>query len=97
MQQTLREGRSVEGGESTAETGLYELIGIVTHKGRSADSGHYMAYVRQSNSNGWWLFDDDKVSETTTEDVLKLKGGGDRDMAYLCFYRKKSIHSTSSR
>lgn len=77
------------------ETGLYELFGIVTHKGRSADSGHYMAYVRQSNSNSWWLFDDDKVSETTSEEVLKLKGGGDRDMAYLCFYRRKFLNLDS--
>ena len=29
------------------------------------------------------------VSEVKTEDVMKLDGGGDRDMAYLCFYRAK--------
>jgi hypothetical protein len=27
--------------------GNYELYAILTHKGRSADSGHYMAWVRQ--------------------------------------------------
>jgi ubiquitin carboxyl-terminal hydrolase 14 len=26
--------------------GNYELYAILTHKGRSADSGHYMAWVR---------------------------------------------------
>ncbi len=27
--------------------GLYELFAVVTHKGRSADSGHYMGWVRR--------------------------------------------------
>ncbi|KAL5525365.1 UBP6 [Sanghuangporus sanghuang] len=28
-------------------TGLYELIGIVTHKGATADSGHYIGFVKK--------------------------------------------------
>lgn len=71
-------------------TGLYELHGLVTHKGRSADSGHYIGWVRQGlGSSLWWCFNDNKVTEARTEDVLALKGGGDRDMAYLVFYRCK--------
>jgi ubiquitin carboxyl-terminal hydrolase 14 len=71
--------------------GLYLLTGVVTHKGRFAESGHYVSYVRKSeDSHYWWKFDDDKVSETITEEIMKLKGGGDRDMAYLCFYSVKS-------
>lgn len=71
-------------------TGKYELHAIVTHKGRSADSGHYMGWVRQSPGSAyWWCYDDDKVTEVSTEDIMKLKGGGDRDMAYLNFYRFK--------
>ena len=31
------------------------------------------------------------VTETTTEEVMKLKGGGDRDTAYLMFYRYKDF------
>lgn len=27
------------------ETGNYELIAVVTHKGRSADGGHYIGWV----------------------------------------------------
>ncbi len=27
--------------------GKYELFGVLTHKGRSADSGHYTAWVKQ--------------------------------------------------
>lgn len=30
------------------ETGNYELVAVLTHKGRSADSGHYVAWVHKS-------------------------------------------------
>ncbi|KAH7103506.1 cysteine proteinase [Auriculariales sp. MPI-PUGE-AT-0066] len=30
-----------------SQTGLYELAGIVTHKGASAESGHYIGFVRR--------------------------------------------------
>lgn len=33
--------------------GNYELYGLVTHKGRSADGGHYVGWVRQEGSD--WL------------------------------------------
>lgn len=83
--------------------GLYELFAVVTHKGRDADGGHYMAWVKAENGHGkvekiadtnednedWFVFDDDEVSPCKTEDVLNLKGGGDWHMSYLNFYRAK--------
>lgn len=70
--------------------GHYELMGVVTHKGRSADSGHYIGWVRkEASSSQWWKYDDDKVTEVTTADILNLKGGGDWHTAYLNFYRFK--------
>ncbi|KAL7519552.1 hypothetical protein ACHAWX_004310 [Stephanocyclus meneghinianus] len=88
--------------------GLYELFAVVTHKGRDADGGHYMGWVKADNTdnrNGsglkqkiadteeenedWYVFDDDEVSPCKTEDILKLKGGGDWHMSYLNFYRAK--------
>jgi ubiquitin carboxyl-terminal hydrolase 14 len=77
-------------GVSAEFTGMYELHSLVTHKGRSADSGHYIGWTRQApGSSFWWKYDDDLVSEVRTEDIMKLDGGGDRDMAYLVFYRAK--------
>jgi ubiquitin carboxyl-terminal hydrolase 14 len=35
-----------EAGLTSAFKGTYELYGVVTHKGRSADAGHYMGWVR---------------------------------------------------
>jgi len=83
--------------------GVYELFAVVTHKGRDADGGHYMAWVKAESNHGevkqiadtdeqnedWFVFDDDEVSPCKTEDVLKLKGGGDWHMSYLNFYRAK--------
>ena len=42
-------------------TGMYQLNGVVTHKGRSADSGHYIGWVRQGGDD-WLKFDDDIVT-----------------------------------
>ena len=82
--------------------GLYELFAVVTHKGRDADGGHYMGWVKaekrgevqkiadtDEDNEDWYVFDDDEVSPCKTEDVLKLKGGGDWPLAYLNFYRAK--------
>ena len=72
-------------------SGHYELMGVVTHKGRSADSGHYIGWVRQHpGSNFWWKFDDEKVSEVSTSEILKLCGG-DSHLAYLNIYRFKEL------
>ena len=35
------------------DAGNYELIGVVTHKGRSADGGHYIGWVHASGDD--WL------------------------------------------
>ena len=69
-------------------TGMYELHSIVTHKGRDADGGHYIGWVRQEpGSAKWWQYNDDVVSEVNQTEIMLLCGGGDRDIAYLAFYR----------
>ncbi|KAG1671301.1 hypothetical protein FOA52_010873 [Chlamydomonas sp. UWO 241] len=69
-----------------ALTGKYELVSCLTHKGRSADSGHYTAWVRHADGR-WVLFDDDTLTFKKDEDILALSGGGDWHMAYLLLYR----------
>ena len=71
-------------------TGLFELHSLVTHKGRSADGGHYIGWVRkEERSSKWYQYNDDVVTEHDQAEVMGLSGGGDRDMAYLAFYRYK--------
>lgn len=65
--------------------GKYELFAIITHKGRTADSGHYLAWTKREKD--WLRFDDDNVDAVSEEEIRKLSGGGDWHMAYICFYR----------
>ena len=74
--------------EGANKSGVYELRGVVTHQGASADSGHYTAYVkkqgpldpktgkRKEEDGKWWWFNDDKVSEVDSEKIDTLSGGG---------------------
>jgi len=73
--------------ELVNDTGYYQLSAVISHKGRDADGGHYVAWVRQQDDE-WLLFDDQTVSPCTTEDVKRLTGHGGADwhIAYLCIY-----------
>ena len=78
--------------EGANKSGLYELRGVITHQGASADSGHYTSYVkkaarmvddpkapggtRKEEDGKWWWFNDDKVSEVDAEKIETLSGGG---------------------
>jgi Ubiquitin carboxyl-terminal hydrolase len=42
---------------------------VLTHKGRSADSGHYVAWVKQPDGK-WIQFDDDKASRLVLSYVV---------------------------
>eukprot|EP00290_Baffinella_frigidus_P026312 CAMPEP_0180230834 /NCGR_PEP_ID=MMETSP0987-20121128/26410_1 /TAXON_ID=697907 /ORGANISM="non described non described, Strain CCMP2293" /LENGTH=559 /DNA_ID=CAMNT_0022195925 /DNA_START=12 /DNA_END=1691 /DNA_ORIENTATION=+ len=73
--------------------GSYELTGVLTHQGRSADGGHYISWIKKEGaskeaSQTWYKFDDDKVSEVDEKKVKELYGGGDWHMAYICLYKK---------
>ena len=70
------------------KSGLYELRGVVTHQGASADSGHYTSYVKKrgevdpvigkrgEEDGKWWWFNDEKVSEVEGDRIDLLSGGG---------------------
>lgn len=57
-------------------SGYYELIAVLTHKGRSSNSGHYVGWSKNTKTGQWHMYDDDVVSAVTEEDILKLSGGG---------------------
>jgi len=72
-------------------SGLYDLCAVLTHIGRSADSGHYIGWVRKENSEDWIQYDDDRVKIVSQEDIQKLDGGGDWHTAYILLYQSKKI------
>lgn len=69
-------------------TGLYELLGVITHQGASADSGHYCSYVKKKGGDGktWYFFNDDRVSEVGEDKIEQLSGGGESHSALICLY-----------
>lgn len=88
--------------DSTAnQTGLYELRGVITHQGSSADSGHYTAYVKktalpgQEEDGKWWWFNDDKVQEVDSEKIETLSGGGESHSALILLYRAVELPKVS--
>ena len=85
--------------EGSNKSGLYELRGVVTHQGASADSGHYTSYVkkqgaldqktgkRKEEDGKWWWFNDEKVSEVEADKIDTLSGGGESHSALILLYR----------
>ncbi|KAL7788691.1 ubiquitin carboxyl-terminal hydrolase 14 [Trichoderma ceciliae] len=88
------------------QSGLYELRGVVTHQGASADSGHYTAYVKKTGTvdpktgkkekedGNWWWFNDEKVSEVTVDKVEALAGGGESHSALILLYKAIPLPSS---
>ncbi|KAI1813157.1 ubiquitin carboxyl-terminal hydrolase-like protein [Poronia punctata] len=85
--------------EGANQSGLYELRGVVTHQGASADSGHYTAYVKKTapvdpktgkrleEDGKWWWFNDDKVTEVESDKIDALAGGGESHSALILLYK----------
>ncbi|PVV04345.1 hypothetical protein BB560_001155 [Smittium megazygosporum] len=88
-------------------SGLYDLVAVLTHIGRNANSGHYIAWVRKMDipedasaensredkpkESYWYKFDDDKVSIVNESEIYKLMGGGDWHTAYITLYKAKPL------
>jgi ubiquitin carboxyl-terminal hydrolase 8 len=79
----------------------YECYGVISHLGRSIQSGHYQAYVRQPAGKGpyaWLHCNDSQVSPVTIgsgtkEDIReKVFKTGDA-LPYILFYRRKGDSS----
>ena len=71
-------------------TGRYQLISVLTHQGRSSESGHYIGWVHKKDDK-WLKYDDSEVTMVTTNEVLELKGGGDWHMAYICVFKQLEV------
>jgi len=79
-----------EKGKDYVPTGRYQLISVLTHQGRSSESGHYIGWVHKMDDK-WLKYDDSEVTMVTTNEVLELKGGGDWHMAYICFFKQLEV------
>ncbi|XP_014501559.1 ubiquitin carboxyl-terminal hydrolase 26 isoform X2 [Vigna radiata var. radiata] len=41
---------------------VYDLSAVLIHKGTGANSGHYIAHIKDVNTGQWWEFDDEHVT-----------------------------------
>lgn len=71
-------------------SGFYTLQAVLTHQGRSSSSGHYVGWCRHKGDQ-WMKFDDDVVSPVSTDEILRLSGGGDWHVAYVLLYGPKIL------
>lgn len=69
------------------QTHLYSLVAVLSHKGPSAHSGHYIANI--CNSSGeWYQFSDDKVEKMQNK---RIEDGvnGNYYIVYSVFNKKR--------
>ncbi|XP_039291474.1 ubiquitin carboxyl-terminal hydrolase 48 [Nilaparvata lugens] len=52
---------------------MYQLTAVLAHRGLSANSGHYIAYIQDNESGDWYTFNDESVEKNTDGKRLKLK------------------------
>jgi ubiquitin C-terminal hydrolase len=67
---------------------MYRLYAVIVHEGNSCNSGHYHAFVRNSNDI-WYSMNDSSVHQVGLETVL-------RQRAYILFYQKQHQNPKNS-
>lgn len=66
--------------------GLYELMGVITHQGKSADSGHYCSYIKKEGEGDLWsYFHEQNVEEVPSQMVNNLAAGGKLPLLVVTF------------
>lgn len=74
--------------------GFYELCGVISHKGRDADGGHYVAWAKKKDL--WLVFDDANVATVTEQNISDLSGGPpEAHMAYILMYRSRDPNTNA--
>lgn len=81
-------------------TGLYDLVGLVTHQGPSTEQGRYSGWVKQMPTEHtknharpmWCRFNDEKIDLFPQETIEELQGGlAGNSIAYILLYRSKTL------
>lgn len=70
---------AVVAAEGQDGTGQYELVGFISHIGKSVTSGHYVCHLKKDGR--WVVFNDEKVQECPDPPL---------ECGYLYFYRRSA-------
>ena len=63
---------------------VYDLYGVVIHKGSSTNSGHYFSYCKSVGNNSWFECNDSHIGGMSEDSALNKE-------AYLLFYQKRTV------
>lgn len=58
---------------------IYDLYGVVIHKGATTNSGHYFSYCKSASNRTWYECNDSFIRQMNDNQVLNRE-------AYLLFY-----------
>ena len=70
----------------------YELVGLIVHAG-SANSGHYISFIKQRDTGKWLQFNDTTVGEFSPSDIPEVAFGGAILALVRCFKLLRRISS----
>lgn len=59
---TVDMGPRLSAYEECEKRAVYDLSAILVHKGSMANSGHYVAHIKDDRTGEWWQFDDEQVT-----------------------------------
>ena len=63
--------------------GVYDLLAFISHMGRNANVGHYVAHIRKPQLDGKWaIFNDENVAVSEQPPV---------ELAYLYVYKRRNL------
>ncbi|GIL91031.1 hypothetical protein Vretimale_9476 [Volvox reticuliferus] len=80
-------GVSTKGTDGSRGSNTYTLYSVLTHRGDTLQSGHYVSFVRDGEGE-WWLKNDETTVPVALDDVL-------RQQAYMLFYCRDAVSPTT--
>ena len=70
-------------------TTVYDLSAVLIHRGPSAYSGHYVAHIRNQETDVWYKFNDEKIEKMESDRLTLSKE--DEQGTSLVMYRNMSV------
>lgn len=75
--------------DHTSTVTVFDLVAVICHHG-TAGGGHYTSYCQNVNTEQWYEFDDQYVTEVDVSQVVNCE-------AYVLFYRKQNDNMNNVR
>jgi hypothetical protein len=65
---------------------VYNLVGVINHKGSLQEYGHYYAFVKNPIKKKWYKIDDSNITSLKTSEIVNQN-------AYVLFYERKDLEN----